>query len=243
MPLSGKVAIVTGAAGGQGRVEALALAAAGANVLATDLSAALPNPSSRDGDLAGSLAYQHHDVTSEDDWAGVAETCLRQWGRIDILVNNAGIYRQATMLETDADLFDLHLGVNTRGVFLGMKAVAPVMKQAGGGTIINIASGAGTKGTVGTFAYSASKWAVRGMTRSAARELAPFNIRVNAVLPGLIDTAMVANRTGKDAFIEKIPLARIGQPDDVARVVLFLATESHGYVTGAEIPVDGGYLA
>lgn len=124
-----------------------------------------------------------------------------------------------------------------------MRAVMQPMMDARSGVIINIASGAGAGGTVGIFAYSTSKWAVRGMTRSAARELAPFNIRVNAVLPGLIDTPMVKDRVETDAFISKVPLGRIGTVDDVTPVVLFLASNPDSYVTGAEILVDGGYLA
>ena len=240
MPVEGKVVIITGAAGGQGRAEAAAFAAAGATVIATDLADGL---ASVFVDAVGEITCLKHDVSRENDWQRIVATCLDRWGRIDVLVNNAGVYKPAPMMETDAALFDLHLNVNTRSVFLGMRAVARPMMEARSGTIINIASGAGAKGTVGLFAYSTSKWAVRGMTRSAARELAPFNIRVNAILPGLIDTPMVSERVGREAFIEKVPLGRIGQPDDVTKLVLFLASENDSYITGAEIPVDGGYLA
>ncbi|MDB5533696.1 MAG: 3-alpha-hydroxysteroid dehydrogenase [Hyphomicrobiales bacterium] len=240
--LEGRVAIITGAAGGQGRAEAAAFAAAGATVVATDLSDDLVSTFA-DNDTDTRFVCLKHDVTRDDDWQRIVGVCLERWGRIDILVNNAGVYRPASLLETDGALYDLHMNVNARSVFLGMRAVAPPMMEARSGTIINIASGAGAKGTVGLFAYSTSKWAVRGMTRSAARELAPFNIRVNAVLPGLIDTAMVSAREGREAFIGKVPLGRIGNPDEVARLVLFLAAESHSYITGAEIPVDGGYSA
>ena len=239
-PLEGKVAIITGASGGQGCAEAAAFAAAGAIVVATDLD---DNFSSKLADIDGKITCLAQDVTSEDDWQRIVAACLDRWGKIDILVNNAGIYRPASMLDTDAALFDLHMNVNARSVFLGMRAVARPMMDARSGSIINIASGAGAKGTFGLFAYSTSKWAVRGMTRSAARELASFNIRVNAILPGMIDTPMVSDRAGKDAFIEKVPLGRIGNPEEVARLVLFLASETNSYITGAEIPVDGGYLA
>jgi len=239
-PLKGKVAIITGAAGGQGRAEAAAFAAAGATVVATDLTDDL---GATFADRAGGIVCLKHDVTREDEWQHIVSLCLDRWGKIDILVNNAGVYRPAPMMETDASLYDLHMNVNARSVFLGMRAVAKPMMNAKAGAIINIASGAGAKGTEGLFAYSTSKWAVRGMTRSAARELAPFNIRVNAILPGLIDTPMVSNRAGREAFIGKVPLGRIGNPDEVARLVLFLASESESYITGAEIPVDGGYSA
>jgi 3alpha(or 20beta)-hydroxysteroid dehydrogenase len=240
--LEGRVAIITGAAGGQGRAEAAAFAAAGAKVVATDLSDDLVSKFAG-ADVDSEIVCLKHDVTREDDWRRIVGVCLERWGRIDILVNNAGVYRPAPLLETDAALYDLHMNVNARSTFLGMRAVAPPMMEARSGTIINIASGAGAKGTVGLFAYSTSKWAVRGMTRSAARELAPFNVRVNAVLPGLIDTPMVSAREGREAFIDKVPLGRIGNVDEVARLVLFLASESHSYITGAEIPVDGGYSA
>ena len=239
-PLEGKVVIITGAAGGQGCAEAAAFAAAGAIVVATDVSDDL---ASRFAGSAETITCLKHDVTSEEDWQRVVNTCLDRWGRVDVLVNNAGVYKPASLIDTDAALYDLHLNVNARSVFLGMRAVARPMTQARHGVIINIASGAGAGGTVGIFAYSTSKWAVRGMTRSAARELAPFNIRVNAVLPGLIDTPMVSNRVGKDAFVSRVPLGRIGNPGDVTGVVLFLASNPDSYITGAEIPVDGGYLA
>ena len=239
-PLEGKVTVITGAAGGQGYAEATAFAAAGAVVVATDVS---DNLASKFADAEGKIACLKHDVTSEDDWQRIVDTCLSRWGRIDVLVNNAGVYKPASMLDTDVALYDLHLNVNARSVFLGMRAVSQPMMKAKSGAVINIASGAGAKGTAGIFAYSTSKWAVRGMTRSAARELAPYNIRVNAVLPGLIDTAMISDRVGKEAFIERIPLGRIGNAEEVARLVLFLASESDSYITGAEIPVDGGYLA
>jgi len=238
--LEGKVAIITGAAGGQGCAEAAAFAAAGAIVVATDVSDDL---AFKFADSVGTLLCLKHDVTSEAGWEKVVSTCLDRWGKIDVLVNNAGIYKPASLMDTDAALYDLHLNVNARSVFLGMRAVARPMTEARSGIIINIASGAGAGGTVGIFAYSTSKWAVRGMTRSAARELAPFNIRVNAVLPGLIDTPMVSNRAGKDAFVNRVPLGRMGKPADVTPVVLFLASNPDSYITGAEIPVDGGYLA
>jgi 3alpha(or 20beta)-hydroxysteroid dehydrogenase len=239
-PLEGKVTIITGAAGGQGYAEATVFAAAGAVVVATDVS---DNLASKFADAEGKITCLKHDVTSEDDWQRIVDTCLSRWGRIDVLVNNAGVYKPASMLDTDVALYDLHLNVNARSVFLGMRAVSQPMMNAKSGAVINIASGAGAKGTAGIFAYSTSKWAVRGMTRSAARELAPYNIRVNAVLPGLIDTAMISDRVGKEAFIERIPLGRIGNAEEVARLVLFLASASDSYITGAEIPVDGGYLA
>ncbi|MGK6315713.1 SDR family NAD(P)-dependent oxidoreductase [Neorhizobium sp. DT-125] len=239
-PLQGKVAIVTGAAGGQGQAEVSAFATAGAFVLATDIRDEAPVAFAEFGDK---VVYRRHDVSSEEVWRSVVEDCLDRWGRVDILINNAGIYRPASMMETSQALLDQHFAVNVRGVMLGMQAVAMPMMKAHRGSIINIASGAGSKGTSGIFAYSTSKWAVRGMTRSAARELAAFNIRVNAILPGLIDTAMISGRVSKEDMIERVPLARVGTPEEVARMALFLAVEAQSYITGSEFTIDGGYNA
>jgi len=239
-PLQGKIAIVTGAAGGQGQAEVNAFAAAGAFVLATDIRDEAPVAFAQFGDR---VAYRHHDVSSEEEWRSVVESCLDRWGCVDILINNAGIYRPASMMETSQELFDQHVDVNVCGVMLGMQAVAVPMMKARSGSIINIASGAGSKGTTGIFAYSTSKWAVRGMTRSAARELAAFDIRVNVILPGLIDTAMISGRVGREDIISRVPLARLGTSEEVARMALFLAVEAQSYITGSEFTIDGGYNA
>jgi 3alpha(or 20beta)-hydroxysteroid dehydrogenase len=240
--LAGKVAILTGAAGGQGRVEAAMLVDAGAFVVLTDIS---DDGAAFAASLGSAALFVRHDVASEADWDGVVARCIDKFGRVDILINNAGIYRPASLLDTDTRLFEEHYRVNQLSVFLGMRGVAPHMTRARSGAIVNIASGAGARGTSGLFAYSTSKWAVRGMTRSAARELAPFNIRVNAILPGRIDTPMVQTPdAGSHAeFASRVPLGRIGTSDEVARLVLFLAPDAASYITGVEVPVDGGYLA
>lgn len=236
MSLEGRVVIVTGAGRGQGYAEACAFAREGAFVVATDVRDAPEYPQSN-----GSVTYRKSDVTSESDWNSVAAYCLAQWGRIDVLVNNAAIFRPVSFTETDTENFDQHMNVNVRSVFLGMRAVSAPMIAAKSGSIINIASGAATKGTAGVFAYATSKWAVRGMSRSAARDLAPFNIRVNVVLPGLVETEMVAGFPGKQIAVDKTPLGRIGMPNDIASAVLFLASDASSYVTGAELTVDGGH--
>lgn len=239
--LDGKVVLITGASGGQGLAEAQLFAREGALLVLTDIRAGdLPEGTAQDKAL--SLV---HDVANEASWRDAIERALARFARIDVLINNAGVYRPASLADTDAALYDYHYRVNQLGVFLGLRAVLPVMKAQKCGSIVNVASGAGAKGTNGLFAYSTTKWAVRGMTRSAARELAPHGIRVNALLPGLIDTPMVAifPKARNDDFVTRVPLGRIGEAHDVASAALFLASDASSYITGAEIPVDGGYLA
>ena len=239
--LDGKVAMITGAFGGQGLAEASLFAREGASLILTDIKVgALQTDAS-----ANDALTLEHDVSSETQWSEAVQRGLARFGRIDVLVNNAGIYQPAPLAATDADLYERHYRVNQLGVFLGMRTVLPAMEERRAGSIINIASGAGAKGTNGLFVYSTTKWAVRGMTRSAARELAPKGIRVNALLPGLIDTPMVAifPKARNDDFVGRVPLGRIGEAMDVAQAALFLASDASAYITGAEIPVDGGYLA
>lgn len=240
--LDGKVVLITGASGGQGLAEASLFAREGASLALTDIRATNDLP--RDVDAKGVLTLVH-DVSSESGWKDAVDRTLARFGRIDVLINNAGVYQPASLADTGPDLYDLHYRVNQLGVFLGMRAVLPAIEAQRAGSIVNIASGAGAKGTNGLFAYSTSKWAVRGMTRSAARELAPKGIRVNALLPGLIDTPMVSifPKQRNDDFITRVPLGRIGEAVDVAQAALFLASDASAYITGAEIPVDGGYLA
>ena len=237
--LAGKVAIVTGAAQGQGAAEARLFHEEGAKVVLTDVN--------RSGsDLADQLGegalFMRHDVSDESEWSQVVRTTLERFGRIDILVNNAGIYRPQPIQMTDAELMDLHYRVNQLGVFLGMKAVIDAMTQVGGGSIINISSQAGLQGAPGMLAYSTSKWAVRGLTRCAAADLASLNIRVNSVHPGLIDTPMLASQSKEttELYRSHIPLGRMGTANDIAQTVLFLASDASSYTTGAELAVAGG---
>src|SRR6202007_2885136 len=156
--------------------------------------------------------------------------------------NNAGIYQPRTLTETDTELFERHMRVNQLGCFLGMKAVVPLMAQSGGGSIVNISSVAGLRGSPGAIAYSATKWALRGMTKSAAVDLAPRRIRVNSVHPGPIDTDMIKIR-GEEANrlrTEQVPMKRMGTAAEVAKLVLWLLSDESAYVTGAEISIDGG---
>jgi 3alpha(or 20beta)-hydroxysteroid dehydrogenase len=237
--MCGKVAIITGAASGQGAAEARLFAEEGAKVVVTDINedgATLASELGRNGH------FLRHDVGDEAGWAKVIEQTLEHFGRLDVLVNNAGIYKPASLLDTDAALWELHYRVNQLGVFLGMRAAAEVMAKGGGGAIVNVSSNAGMNNVPGMFAYGASKWAVRGMTKLAASELAPLGIRVNSIHPGIIDTPMLGENTPErlKLYESMIPMGRMGTPDEVARLVLFLASDASSYVTGAEITVDGG---
>ena len=173
------------------------------------------------------------------------EAALEQLdGRIDVLINNAGIFRSNRLIDTSLDEFERVMAVNCRGVFLGMRAVARVMREAGKGSIVNISSLAGMKGAAGAFAYGTSKWAVRGMTKSAAVELGRRGIRVNSIHPGVIDTDMAAQLPGgTDQMARGVPLGRIADAREVANLALYLASDESSYSTGAEFLVDGGLYA
>lgn len=237
--LKNKVAIITGAASGQGAAEAKLFVAEGAKVVITDVSehgAAVAEA------LGADALFLRHDVADEAGWAEVTRKTLEHFGRLDILVNNAGVYRPAPLLETDAALWDLHYRVNQLSVFLGMRTAAQTMSKSGGGSIVNISSQAGMNNVPGIFAYATSKWAVRGMSKLAASELAPLGIRVNSVHPGIIDTPMLGENTPERMKLYEgmIPMRRLGTPQEVAELVLFLASDAASYVTGAEVTADGG---
>ncbi len=185
--LAGKVALITGGARGQGAAEGRLFAAEGADVHLTDVL--VDEGRAVASEIGGS--FREHDVSDADQWSAVVDDILGAHGRIDILVNNAGIFRLGGLLDTDRNLWDTTIAVNQTGVFLGMAAVAPSMVERRSGSIINISSIAGLQGVKIAHAYAASKWAVRGMSRSAARELAPHQVRVNSIHPGIIDTPML----------------------------------------------------
>ena len=236
--LEGKVAIITGAARGQGANEARRFVAEGARVVVTDLDA---NGQAVADELGASARFVRHDVANEDDWKTVITTAQDEFGKIDILVNNAGVFKPANIVDTTLAAFDLHYRVNTLGVFLGMRAVIPAMESSGG-SIINISSIAGMRGWPGMIAYGGTKWASRGLTQCAARELAPQRIRVNSIHPGLVNTPMLDDHdpAALEAFVAAVPFGRMGSVDDVAEVVIFLASDLSSYMTGAEIVIDGG---
>jgi 3alpha(or 20beta)-hydroxysteroid dehydrogenase len=224
-----KIVLISGAARGQGAEEARLLVAEGARVVLADVR-----------EEEGRRLFQHLDVSDERSWQSAINLC-EDMGGLHGLVNNAGIYRPSTIPETDAALMEAHFQVNQLGVFLGLKTAAPLLKRCGGGSIVNISSTAGLQGIPNAIAYVGTKWAVRGMTKVAAIELAPSNIRVNSVHPGLIDTEMLSTRSRED--LERraalIPLKRMGTAADVANLVLFLLSDESAYMSGAEISIDG----
>jgi 3alpha(or 20beta)-hydroxysteroid dehydrogenase len=238
--LDGAVAVITGAARGQGAAEARLLAANGAKVVLTDVLADQGRQTA--AELGAAALFVEQDVSSADGWQDVVETALAAFGRIDVLVNNAAISRPLKLEDTDADTYDLLYRVNQRSVYLGMRAVVAPMKAQGGGSIINISSVAGLQGTNSLFAYTATKWAVRGMTKSAALELARYKIRVNTIFPGVIDTAILDENPARmnDVLVKSTPMRRLGQPHEIAEAVLFLASPRASFVTGADFAIDGG---
>jgi len=243
--LSGKVALITGGARGQGEAEARLFVAEGAEVMIGDL---MDDDGARvAAELGDAAAYCHHDVTSESDWAAVVDATRSAFGRIDVLVNNAGIFHLIKMLDTTLEEYRNVIDVNQVGTFLGMRSVAPVMiEQGDGGSIVNISSIAGLRGAATAFAYGASKWAVRGMTKSAALELARHRIRVNSIHPGLVSTPMLDEFDkvgGREAIRRSVPIGEESGPEEVAKLALFLASEDSRHSTGAEFVVDGGMTA
>ena len=235
----GKVVLITGAARGQGAAEARMLVAEGARVVLGDVREAEGRVLA--AELGDRAVFLRQDVTEEADWARAVEAA-EAMGGLHGLVNNAGIYLPRPLMETDAELFERHTRVNQLGCFLGMKAVVPAMERSGGGSIVNISSTAGLRGSPGALAYCATKWALRGMTKAAAIDLAPRGIRVNSVHPGPIDTDMVKvwSNEQRATRIAQIPMGRMGTAEEVARLVLFLLSDDSAYMTGAEVAIDGG---
>lgn len=238
--LDGKVAIITGAARGQGEAEARLLAAHGAKVILTDILTEQGQAVA--AQIGDSARFVAHDVASEAGWAHVVDTAVSTFGSVNVLVNNAAISRPLKLEDTDLSTYQHIIGVNQLGVFLGMRAVLEPMKRAGGGSIINVASVAGLQGTSTLFAYTASKWAVRGMSKSAALELARYNIRVNVINPGVIDTPINYDNPEKmnQVLVQTTPMRRMGKPSEIAEAVLFIASDASSFATGADFTIDGG---
>jgi 3alpha(or 20beta)-hydroxysteroid dehydrogenase len=242
--LAGKVAIVTGGARGQGAAEAALFVAEGAAVVVTDV---LVGAGEEHASAIGAT-FLRHDVRDEEEWGDVVRQTVERHGRVDVLVNNAGIYRRGKLLDTSVDAYREIVDVNQVGVFLGMRSVAPTMIEQQGGSIVNISSIAGLNAAPGAFAYGASKFAVRGMTKSAALELARYGIRVNSIHPGMIDTEMMTEVTGgddarHDRLARGVPLRRPAEAEEVASLALYLASDESRYCTGAEFVIDGGICA
>ncbi|MCH8297880.1 MAG: glucose 1-dehydrogenase [Chloroflexi bacterium] len=246
--LNGKVALITGAARGQGAAEARLFAQEGAKVVLADvLDQEGSVVAAEIAEAGGDALYVHLDVTNEDDWDRAIQSAVSSFGKIDILVNNAGIWRRGHVLETSSEQWDLVLGVNAKGVFLGTKAAILEMRKAGGGSIINISSTAGLVGSRTSSAYSASKGAVRLFTKSTAIQYAAEGIRANSIHPGPIDTDMGdqvwPDADSRERAVARTALARMGTPQDIAYGALYLASDESSFVTGAELVIDGGLTA
>ena len=238
--LDGKVAILTGGASGQGAAEARLFAAEGAKVVIGDVADDLGRKLA--DEIGLSALYVHLDVSSESDWDEVVKRATLSFGDPTILVQSAAIVHHKLMEDSTRAEFDRVLAVNLVGPFLGMMAVLPGMRRAGGGVIINIGSGAALSGLGGRSLYGASKWGLRGLTKSAAIEFGYHNIRVNSIQPGAIDTPML-RRSDQEIPPPQIPVPRYGTPEEIAQAALFLASDRGAYITGIDLPVDGGSTA
>jgi 3alpha(or 20beta)-hydroxysteroid dehydrogenase len=239
--MDGKVAIITGGARGQGASHARRFVAEGARVVVGDVldddGAALADA------LGNSARFSHLDVTSEDSWRATVELTSTEFGAPTVLVNNAGIVRHGQLLDVELAEFQRILDVNLIGTWLGIKSVAPSMIAAGGGSIINIASTGALVGYTNVGAYVASKWGVRGLTKTAALELGQRGIRVNSVHPGVIQTPMLSYDPTDPALWASQPVPRVGQPEEITQLVVFLASDESSFSTGSEFVADGGQTA
>ena len=247
--LLGKVAIVTGGAMGQGAAISRAYVAEGAKVVIADVAKdegqALADELCQEFGQSNAH-FAPHDVSDQAAWTALVADTNERFGPVDILANNAGILRFGSVEAMPIDEVELLFRVNQLGCWLGMQSVVPTMKANGGGSIINASSTEGLGGMANTVAYGATKFAIRGMTKGASHELGRFNIRVNSVHPGMIDTPMTRVHGGDVAMeygASKIPLRRVGHPEDVAPLYVFLGSDESSYINGAEIAIDGGVTA
>ena len=244
--LDGKVALITGAARGPGAAAARRFVDEGARVVAADVADELGEKLA--AELGDACVYQHLDVTDEDAWPVATGRAAEAFGRLDVLVNNAGVLFFSALEQTKLADYERVIRVNQIGTFLGMRAAVGPLTEAGGGSIVNVSSVEGLAGMPFLTAYTASKFAIRGMTKVAALELGERGIRVNSVHPGAIDTAMITDALGGApvdmGFVgKKVALGRVGQAEEIAALVAFLASDDSSYCTGSEFVADGGATA
>ena len=245
MELSGQIAVVTGSARGIGKTIAMSLAEAGANIVISDLNVEAGIETVDEIKAMGRESiWIEADVSKSDQASLLIETTQEKFGRLDILVNNAGITRDNLLMRMSEDEWDSVIAVNLKGTYNCIRAATKLFIKQRVGRIINIASVVGQMGNAGQANYAASKAGVIGLTKSVAKELAARNILVNAVAPGFIETAMKEKlpEKAREALIKLIPLAKLGQPEDVAKVVLFLSSDRSSYITGQVINIDGGMV-
>ena len=247
--LDGKVALISGGARGQGATEARMLAMEGASVVFGDiLDDEGRQVEAQIRELGGDATYVHLDVTSESDWQSAVDTAVSAYGKLNVLVNNAGILIRKTLEETTGEDWDHIMSINAKGVFLGTRAAIPAMREAGGGSIVNISSTAGlVSSPSGSASYTATKGAVRLLTKSTAIQYAREGIRCNSVHPGPIETDMIQDSLSDPAQMElrmqRLPMGRVGKPEEVAYGVIYLASDESSFVTGSELVIDGGTTA
>ena len=248
MRVAGKVALISGGSGGIGAATAKLLAKEGAAVVIADiLEDEGQATESSIAEAGGRALFVNLDVTSEESWNNAVRSAVSSFGKLDILVNNAGVSHRAGVEETTSEAWDNVMDVNVKGVFLGTKAAIPEMRKAGGGSIINISSIYGLVGSVTSAAYHSSKGAVRIFNKSTAIQYASENIRANSVHPGFVDSPMTRahhdNPNIHKERVAKMPLGRMGEPEDIAAGILYLASDESSFVTGAELVIDGGMTA
>ena len=248
MRLENKVALISGGARGMGAVEAKLFAKEGAKVIIGDmLEEEGRKVETEINETGGECVFVPLDVTDEDAWQRAVNLAVSRFGKLDILVNNAGIYRAHDVVETTSAEWDEVMDVNAKGVFLGTKYAIPEMRKAGGGSIVNISSVAGLVGSLETTAYTASKGAVRLLTKSTAIQYASEGIRANSIHPGTIETpmteALLADEAHREDRMNRTPIGRLGRPEDVAYGALYLASDESSFVTGSELVIDGGRTA
>jgi NAD(P)-dependent dehydrogenase (short-subunit alcohol dehydrogenase family) len=247
--LEGKVALISGGARGQGAVEARMFAEEGASVVIGDILDDQGRQTEAElQELGYQVTYVHLDVTNESDWQSAVQTAVSAYGKLDILLNNAGILIRKNIEETTVEDWDRIFAVNSKGVFLGTKAAIPVMRENGGGSIINISSTAGLVGSPnGSASYTATKGSVRLFTKSTAIQHARDGIRCNSIHPGPIETDMIADTLNDPdnmaLRMQRLPLGRVGKPSEIAYGAIYLASDESSFVTGSELVIDGGTTA